>query len=137
MKKPIIIPFIFLFTLCACSAAADAADSRAPVIINIPSSSESTASEQTDSNSEASHESTKATSDNTYSSEALVSADSAEAAASDTNTATDYCGNKNTKVFHKSTCGSVSRMKEENKEFFSDRAAYISNGYTPCKRCKP
>lgn len=48
-----------------------------------------------------------------------------------------YCANKNSKVFHKSECGSVSSMKDENKEFFNDRNNALSNGYKPCGRCKP
>ena len=53
------------------------------------------------------------------------------------NTKTEYVGNLNTHIFHKSTCGSVGTMKEENKIIFEGRDAAISGGYTPCKRCKP
>ncbi len=55
----------------------------------------------------------------------------------DTSVSSAFCGNKNSKIFHKSTCGSVSKMKEENKAHFSNRAEYISNGYSPCKSCAP
>ena len=57
----------------------------------------------------------------------------------DNNTAVtgSYCANKNSKIFHKSNCGSVSKMKEENKVYFSDRAELINNGYNPCKSCEP
>ena len=48
-----------------------------------------------------------------------------------------YCGNKNSGVFHEENCSSVSKMKEENKAYFSSRDEAISNGYTPCGRCKP
>lgn len=48
-----------------------------------------------------------------------------------------YCGNKNSKVFHKSNCGSVSTMKNENKVFFNNRDEFIKNGYKPCSRCSP
>ena len=48
-----------------------------------------------------------------------------------------YCANKNSKVFHKSDCGSVKKTKEENKFYSKDREQLISDGYTPCKQCKP
>lgn len=49
----------------------------------------------------------------------------------------DFCGNKNSKVFHNSSCGSVSKMKEENKVYFKNRDEFINNGYKPCNSCKP
>lgn len=48
-----------------------------------------------------------------------------------------YCGNKNSKVFHKSSCGSVSNMKDSNKVYFSSRDEFIENGYSPCQKCNP
>ena len=48
----------------------------------------------------------------------------------------DYCGNKNSKVFHKSSCSSVSAMNDNNK-YFADRSTLISKGYSPCGKCKP
>lgn len=53
------------------------------------------------------------------------------------NTAT-YIINTNSKKFHKSTCGSVDDIKDENKSVSSDnRDALINQGYSPCKSCKP
>ena len=50
----------------------------------------------------------------------------------------DYILNTNTKKFHYPTCFSVNDMKEKNKqEFFGTRDEAISNGYSPCGRCKP
>ena len=50
----------------------------------------------------------------------------------------DYILNTNTKKFHYPTCSSVNDMKEKNKqEFFGTRDKAISNGYSPCGRCKP
>lgn len=50
----------------------------------------------------------------------------------------DYILNTNTKKFHYPTCSSVNDMKEKNKqEFFGTRDEAISNGYSPCSRCKP
>lgn len=52
-------------------------------------------------------------------------------------TSSSYCANKNSKVFHSISCGSVTDMKEKNKLYSSDRNALISQGYHPCDRCKP
>ena len=49
----------------------------------------------------------------------------------------NYCGNKNSKIFHIDNCGSVKTMSEGNKVYFSTRDEFIQNGYTPCKRCNP
>ena len=48
----------------------------------------------------------------------------------------EFCGNKNSKVFHNSSCGSVSKMSEHNK-YFADRDTLLSEGYKPCGSCKP
>lgn len=48
-----------------------------------------------------------------------------------------YCGNKNSKKFHKSTCGALKNTKDENKIYFKTRDDYINKGYVPCKRCNP
>lgn len=52
-------------------------------------------------------------------------------------TSAGYCANKNSKIFHKIECGSVSKMKDENKEYYSNREELISKGYKPCKSCAP
>ena len=50
----------------------------------------------------------------------------------------EYILNTNTKKFHYPTCSSVNDMKDKNKqEFFGTRDEAISNGYSPCGRCKP
>lgn len=48
-----------------------------------------------------------------------------------------FCGNKGTNKFHKLNCNSVSKIKEENKEYFATREEFIKNGYSPCKICNP
>ena len=49
-----------------------------------------------------------------------------------------YILNKNTKVFHEVGCGSVSKMKDYNKEEFSgSRDSIINRGYKPCSKCNP
>lgn len=51
---------------------------------------------------------------------------------------TTYILNTNTKKFHYPSCSSVEQMKDNNKkEFSGDREDVISQGYSPCKRCKP
>ena len=53
-------------------------------------------------------------------------------------TAQDYVLNKNSKKFHYPTCGSVSQMKPSNREdVHAARDELISQGYSPCGRCKP
>lgn len=55
-----------------------------------------------------------------------------------TTTETDYVGNKNTKKFHYDWCGSVGKMKESNKYYYTGtRDEMISKGYSPCGNCKP
>lgn len=48
-----------------------------------------------------------------------------------------YIGNLNSGIFHRSGCPSVSRMRSYNKITFNSRDEAVSNGYTPCKRCRP
>lgn len=49
-----------------------------------------------------------------------------------------YILNKNTKKFHKSSCNSVKKMKEANKETFTgSRNDLISKGYEACEICNP
>lgn len=48
----------------------------------------------------------------------------------------DYCGNKNSKIFHKSSCSSVKNMKENNK-YYADRQTLVSENYSPCGKCNP
>jgi hypothetical protein len=55
----------------------------------------------------------------------------------DIDVSTSYIGNKNSKIFHVSTCSYVSRMKSSNKVSLNSRSTAISSGYTPCKVCKP
>lgn len=49
----------------------------------------------------------------------------------------NYVGNANTGKFHVSGCGSVSKMSEKNKVFFSSRDEAVNQGYVPCKICNP
>ena len=49
----------------------------------------------------------------------------------------NYCGNKNSKVFHLVSCSSAKKTKEENKIYLGSREEFISKGYKPCSRCNP
>ena len=48
-----------------------------------------------------------------------------------------YVGNKNSHVFHRSTCSSANSMSEKNKVAFSSRDEAINAGYKPCGKCNP
>ena len=48
-----------------------------------------------------------------------------------------YVLNTNTKKFHRPSCSSVKRMSPSNKKYASSRSSIISQGYSPCKVCKP
>lgn len=52
-------------------------------------------------------------------------------------TTSAYIGNKNSKIFHYSTCTYVSKMSEANKVRIPNRSAAISAEYVPCKVCNP
>lgn len=53
-------------------------------------------------------------------------------------TETNYIGNKNSKKFHEPSCGSVKKMKESNKYYFTGtRDQIIAEGYDPCGNCDP
>lgn len=48
-----------------------------------------------------------------------------------------YIGNRNSKVFHRATCTSVSQMKDTNKVIWNSRDEAVSQGYSPCRNCQP
>ena len=54
-----------------------------------------------------------------------------------TTTDASYIGNKNTKKFHHSYCGSVKQMKDSNKVPLNSREQAINLGYDPCGNCSP
>ena len=50
----------------------------------------------------------------------------------------EYVINSNTRKFHKTSCGSVEQMQEENRVYSSQsRQELIEGGYEPCQRCRP
>lgn len=49
-----------------------------------------------------------------------------------------YIVNINTKKFHKSSCPSAQKIKDENKKTYTGyRDNLVNNGYEPCSQCKP
>lgn len=46
-------------------------------------------------------------------------------------------GNKDSKIFHRSDCKGVGKMKETNKTSFASAADAAKAGFKPCKTCKP
>lgn len=50
---------------------------------------------------------------------------------------TVYIGNKNSLIFHKSSCHSVKAMNDENMVYFDNRKAAVASGYHSCGSCKP
>ncbi len=47
----------------------------------------------------------------------------------------NFIGNKNSKIFHRSTCSSL--PKEENRIYFDKKETAINQAYEGCKICKP
>lgn len=48
-----------------------------------------------------------------------------------------YIASKNSKVFHKASCGSVDTIKEANKRFYNSREEAVASGRRPCANCNP
>ncbi len=48
-----------------------------------------------------------------------------------------YTGNLNSLTFHKSTCSSAKKLKEDNRIEKGSREEFITAGYKACGRCKP
>lgn len=48
-----------------------------------------------------------------------------------------YVGNRNSKIFHKSTCASVKKISEKNKVTLSSKETALAEGYKACGSCKP
>lgn len=128
MKKSICV-FLVLICLCGCSpSSSDMTDNtHSQITINLPTDDTVNGYRQ---------------GGNSQSMPQTISADEVKPASPNQNSSSEnakveYIGNLNTHIFHKSTCGSVGTMKEENKIIFEGRDAAINDGYTPCKRCNP
>ena len=71
-----------------------------------------------------------------YGSSAVVTPQKQETQTTTTSNKTSYIGNKNTKKFHYTHCGSVKQMSEHNKDYLNcTRDEVISRGYVSCKNC--
>ena len=68
-----------------------------------------------------------------------ISEDEVSAQAADQNASVKkenrYIGNKNSKVFHRPSCGSLPSGK--NQVYFDSRSYAVSKGYKPCSHCDP
>ena len=130
MRKAIIVFFILLtmFLMTSCGENENTTQSIADeVIINLPKDNTVNGYRKESFNS------------NNDSMPDIISTDDVTVGNVDSNTnnnSKDFCGNKNSKVFHKSNCGSVTSMSEHNK-YYADRSTLISEGYKPCGKCKP
>ena len=51
--------------------------------------------------------------------------------------AAQYIGNRNTKVYHQSTCRYVDEINPENRVVFNYPENATAAGYQPCKVCNP
>lgn len=136
MKKIICI-FLALLCLCGCSPSnADMTDNaHSQITINLPT--DDTVNGYRQDNESQSMPQTISADEVKPASPNKNSSVSKEQNSTAVNTKTEYIGNLNTHIFHKSTCGSVATMKEENKIIFEGHNDAINDGYTPCKRCNP
>lgn len=66
------------------------------------------------------------------------SAGSSGAVAAGSSSSSSYVLNANTKKFHRPSCGSVSTIKDSNRQDYTgQRQDLINQGYEPCKKCNP
>ena len=128
MKRITSIILIMLL-LCGCAAShnSDNTESHAQITINLPT--DNTVNGYRQKSAQSVMPSIIAAED--------VKPGTSEQGATNPNITAEYIGNSNSRVFHKTSCGSANTMKEENKVFFKNREEAINTGYSPCKRCKP
>ena len=50
---------------------------------------------------------------------------------------TGYIASKNSDKFHRLSCASAGKIKDENKIMFATREEAIGEGYSPCSVCEP
>ena len=124
--KRILLLLAMPFILCSCNSAKE--NTNSPVTINLPKDNTVNGYRTEDA---------KTTSNSSMPN--IIKAEEITVISSFTQNSTskNYCGNKNSKVFHSSSCGSVASTKDENKVYFLSRQEFISQGYKPCGRCNP
>lgn len=119
----LVIIFVFGISLCGCSVEKTEKQEKAPVVINLASDDSVNGYRKDSSNNAIKAED--------------VAVSTGENTAGNSTNSSGYCVNKNSKVLHKLSCGSVSKMKAENKGFYSSKEAALADGYKPCGSCKP
>lgn len=130
MKRIFLIVLTFSLFLCGCNTQINTESKPTSVIINLPENDSINGYRLSDTVSAS----------NTEMPDIIRGEDTVITDITDDSGATvskSLCGNKNSKVFHSADCGSVSKMKEENKVYFENRNKFINNGYKPCGTCKP
>ncbi len=133
MKKILsaIILLSLIFTLCGCQEEKIADSQKQPVVINLPK-------DNTVNGYRIDEKTQNSIPDKIDASEVFPNiSENSNNSTTSQNTNISYCGNKNSKKFHKSTCGALKNTKAENKVYFETREEFIQNGYTACKLCHP
>lgn len=51
--------------------------------------------------------------------------------------ASTYVANRRSGVFHYQGCRYEQQMSESNKAYYNDRDECVSDGYRPCRVCRP
>ncbi len=118
MKKIIVTGFSLIFLICGCT---NSNTNQQKVVINQPNDNSVNGYRL----------------ENSYDDNVISGADVTIGGNQTTITTVSYCGNKNTKKFHKTSCKFSINTKEENKVNFNSKEDFLNNGYSPCKICKP
>lgn len=100
-----------LFFLCSCNKKAENENSNSRPVVVLPEGSKETVTVDTSSSDNSSR---------------IVSSDPENMI---------YVGNKNSKIFHKETCKSISNMKSENMISFETIDEALNSDYKPCGIC--
>ncbi|WP_027430192.1 DNA/RNA non-specific endonuclease [Lachnospira multipara] len=103
------------------------------------SGSSSSSSSNSSSGSSSSGSSSSKSAGSTYNSSGSSSSSaSSGAVAAGSSPSSSYVLNTNTKKFHRPSCGSVSTIKDSNRQDYTgQRQDLINQGYEPCKKCNP
>ncbi|MBE6769692.1 MAG: hypothetical protein E7548_02940 [Ruminococcaceae bacterium] len=110
MRKLLILTFLIAIVFCGCSSQASSTSSQSTVSVILPDAE-------------------TATTVNGYLNRGESNSES--------KFNIQYFANKNTKKFHISTCRWAKSIKDENLYKSYNRELLISDGYEPCKTCKP
>lgn len=55
----------------------------------------------------------------------------------DNTTSFTYCGNKNSKKFHKISCSYLKNTNDSNKVYYKTKEEFLENNFVACKHCNP